>query len=31
VEALLLTAGFVDVHFLRHPVHPDRGIFHARK
>jgi tRNA (mo5U34)-methyltransferase len=31
VEALLLTAGFADVHFLPHPVHSQRGIFHARK
>ena len=31
VEALLLSAGFADVHFSPHPVYPQRGIFHARK
>jgi 2-polyprenyl-3-methyl-5-hydroxy-6-metoxy-1,4-benzoquinol methylase len=31
VEGLLRTAGFTEIHFSRNPLHPLRGIFHARR
>jgi tRNA (mo5U34)-methyltransferase len=31
IEALLVNAGFTQIAFTRHPMAPDRGIFHARK
>lgn len=31
IEALLENAGFTQIEFARHPMAPDRGIFHARK
>src|SRR5215472_15579661 len=31
VEGLLKTAGFTEIYFSRNPLHPLRGIFHARR
>jgi len=31
VEAFLRKAGFTEIHFIRNPFHPLRGIFHARR
>jgi len=31
VEGLLRTAGFTEIYFSRNPLHPLRGIFHARR